>query len=142
MSYASLAQLIDRFGERMLVQLTDRESPPTAEVVEAVVDQALADTDAVIDGYLGGRYALPLATVVPLLVDLALAIAIYKLHPYKPDPKIEKDYDGALRMLRDIANGTIRLSAAGLEPEARGDAGVQTNDRERPFTDENMKGFI
>lgn len=142
MSYASLDQLVGRFGERLLVQLTDRATPASGVIDAAVVAQELVNTDAVIDGYLAGRYALPLASTPPLLADLALAIAIYKLHPFDPDPKIARDYDNAIAMLGKIASGTVRLPLAGLEPESSGAAGVETIDRERPLTPESMTGFI
>ena len=142
MSYASQEQLEDRFGERLLIQLTDRSTVPTGVIDPAVVARALADTDAVIDGYLAGRYALPLAETPPLLADLAQAIAIYKLHPFAPDAKIEQDYKDAIATLNRIATGTVRLELAGVEPESSGAAGVETIDRERPLTPENLKGFI
>lgn len=142
MSYASLAQLSDRYGERLLIQVTDRADPPSGVIDEDVVDRALADTDATIDGYLAGRYALPLDGVPPLLADLAQAIAIYKLHPFQPDPKIEQDYKDAIQSLDRIASGKIRLQAAGAEPESSGSAGVEVVDRDRPFTADNMRGFI
>jgi len=141
-TYASLAQLTARYGERMLVQLTDRDTPATGAVVVAVIDRALADTDAAIDGYLAGRYVLPLAETPPLLADLAQAIAIYKLHPYQPDPKIERDYTDAMKQLSLIATGTIRLPVAGVEPAGSDAAGVMVVDRERDFTPENLTGFV
>jgi len=141
-TYATLAQLTDRYGERMLLQLTDRSKPPAGTIDTDVVDRALADTDAMIDGYVAGRYAMPLSEVPPFLVDLAQAIAIYKLHPAAPDPKIKDDYANAIKALEKIASGMIRLPVAGVEPESSGAAGVQVIDRERPFTPENMRGFI
>lgn len=142
MTYASLQQLIDRFGEQVLLDLTDRASPAVGAIDPAVVDRALADTDAAIDGYLAGRYALPLVDVPPRVVDLALTIAIYKLHPFEPDPKITRDYEQAMKALLAIARGEERLPLAGAEPAATGNSGVVTNDRERPFTEDNLKGFI
>lgn len=142
MSYASLAQLVGRFGERLLIQLTDRATPSTGVIDAAVVAQELSNTDAVIDGYLAGRYALPLGSTPPLLADLALAIAIYKLHPFAPDPKIVDDYKDAVATLGKIATGTVRLPLAGLEPQSGGAAGVVTIDRERPLTPESLTGFI
>jgi phage gp36-like protein len=142
MSYATLQQLTDRFGERMLVALTDRAEVPTGAIDTAVVTRALTDTDALIDGYLMARYVLPLTETPPLVADLAQAIAIYKLHPYAPDPKIEADYKDALRMLQQIAAGTIRLSVAGLEPADQGGSGAMMTDRERDLTPDNMTGFI
>lgn len=142
MPYATSDQLIERFGERMLVDLTDRADVPTGTIDTAVIGRALADTDAVIDGYLAGRYALPLAETPPQLLDLALSIAIYKLHPSAPDPKIEKDYDGALKTLVQISTGVVRLPAAGIEPAAATSSGVETIDREREMSPESLRGFI
>lgn len=142
MTYATLQPLIDRHGEQLLVQLTDRSQPPSGAIDTDIVNQALANTDAVIDGYLAGRYILPLAVVPPLLADLALAIAIYKLHVYSPEAKIGEDYKLAMAELAKIASGTIRLPVAGVEPASSGASGVETTDRERPLTAENLKGFI
>jgi len=142
MPYISLDLLTDRYGERMLLQLTDRDEPATGLVDSDVVDRALADTDAVIDGYISARYKMPLAETPPLLADLAAAITIYKLHRYAPDPKIEQDYKDALASLERISKGVIRLPVEGVEPTGSGSAGVQTTDRDRPFTQDNLTGFI
>ncbi len=142
MTYATLDQLTTRFGEVMLLQLTDRASPPAGAIDEDVVAQALSETDAAIDGYLAGRYALPLAVTPALLVPIALAIAIYRLHPYSPEDKITADYKAAIADLDRIAKGTIRLPVAGLEPQGAASSGVVTIDRERDFTPENMRGLI
>lgn len=142
MSYTNLQELIGRYGEAMLVDLTDRADPPAGSVDAGVIDRALADADALIDGFLKGRYLLPLAATPPLVRDLALAIAVYKLHRNVASEKIRQDYDDALRTLRDIAAGTVRLDVAGAEPTASGASGVRTNDRERPFTPDNLRGFV
>jgi phage gp36-like protein len=142
MTYASQSDLVERFGEPMLMQLTDRADPPTNEIDAGVVTRALEDTDAAINGYLLGRYLLPLASTPPLLRDLAQAIAIYKLHRDTASDKISNDYASALKTLALISSGTVRLNVAGIEPETSGASGVRTTDRERPLTAENMKGFI
>lgn len=143
MTYATLAQLIDRVGEAMLIDLTDRAEVATGAIVLAVVDRALADTDALIDGYLAAKYLLPLASTPPILADVAAAISLWKLHLTTPEDKIKIDYDAAMRSLRDIAQGVIRLpDAQGLEPASSGASGVVATDRARPFTADSMKGFI
>ncbi len=142
MSYATLQQLIDRSGAPMLVRLTDRDEVATGEIDEPTVDRALTDAQAMIDGYLKVRYSLPLAVTPPVVTDLELSIAIYKLHTAAPDPKIEQDYKDALKMLRDLSSGAMRLDVAGIEPAGSGGSGVRITDRERPLTAENMKGFI
>lgn len=143
MTYATLAQLIDRVGEPMLIDLTDRGEVATGAIDTAVVARALADTDALVEGYLAAKYALPLTSTPPILADVAGAIALWKLHLTTPEDKVKVDYDAAMRALREIAQGLIRLpDAQGLEPASSGASGVIVTDRERPFTAENMKGFI
>ncbi|HEX8485701.1 DUF1320 domain-containing protein [Sphingomonas sp.] len=142
MTYTSLDRLARRFGSTMLVQLTDRGAVATGVVDVATIDQALADTDAVVDASLGVRYRLPLAAVPPLVADIALSIAIYKLHVVRPDEKIERDYDQALKDLRELAAGTKKLDVAGIEPTTSDLGGVVTSDRERMFTNESLRGFI
>ncbi|NNG05319.1 MAG: DUF1320 domain-containing protein, partial [Inquilinus sp.] len=80
MSYATQAQLVERYGTVRLVELTDRAEPPAGAIDAAVIDRALADADALIDGYVAARYDLPLPAVPDLLRDLALSIVFYKLH--------------------------------------------------------------
>ncbi|MDT7533734.1 DUF1320 domain-containing protein [Sphingobium sp. SA2] len=142
MSYATQAMLEKRVGERTLVQLTDRGELPTGQIDASLITQALANTDAVINGYVGNRYRLPLDPAPDLVTDLALSIALYKLHVYAPDQKVKDDYDQALRTLRDISSGAVKLDVAGVEPTASGSSGVQYIDRERPLTPESLTGFI
>jgi phage gp36-like protein len=142
MPYTSLADLTARYGERLLVALTDRGDVATGAIDTSVVDRALADTDAMIDGYLAGRYALPLAAVPTILTDLAQQIAIWKLHVAAADPKIEADYKDAMRALRDIAAGTITLSVAGVAPAGSGSSGARVAASDALLTAETLKGFI
>jgi len=141
-SYATQAQLVERYGQTRIIDLTDRATPATGAIVTAVVDRALADTDAAIDGYLKARYRLPLTSAPPLLRDLALAIAFYKLHVNSVTEKARADYEDAMRTLREVAAGTVRLDAEGVEPEGGGTTGVRATDRARDLTPDNMKGFV
>lgn len=144
MAYTDLSQLIDRFGERMLIALTDRGEFHTGVIDPVVVARAITDTDAMIDGFIAARYGA-LTTVPPLLADLALAIAIYKLHVAAPDVKIGDDYRDARKMLRDIADGLVAIPGIdGTEPPATGSAtgAVRFTDRERELTPDSLRGFI
>lgn len=142
MTYTSLLALQRRFGAGMLVQLTDRAPVSTGLLDQTVVDQALADTDAVIDASLAVRYRLPLAATPAVVADLALAIAIYKLHVVEPDGKIARDYLQALKDLDKIASGEKRIDAAGLEPDSSGASGVLTFDRDRELTPDTLRGYV
>jgi phage gp36-like protein len=142
MTYATLAGLTHRYGEDVLLSVADRSTPPAGVADPAVIDRALENTDAVINASLAVRYRLPLASVPAIVVDLAEAIAIYKLHRFAPDAKIQADYDQALRDLAHIADGRKKLDVAGVEPTTSGTGGVLAIDRERPLSPESMTGFI
>jgi len=142
MTYATLDDLTTRYGAQMLTRITDRDGTTPDAIDAGVVAKALGDTDAMIDGYLAARYRLPTTVVPPAIADLALTIAIYKLHTFSPDPKIEADYKAAVKSLEKIADGVIRLPIAGRESPGTGASGARITDRDRPLTAKNMTGFI
>ena len=141
-NYTSQAELERRYGASLLVSLTDRGDEPTGAIDTDVVLGALDEADGVINGYVKGRYALPFTTTPDPIPTIALQIAIYVLHTFEPDAKITRDYEGAMRQLREIASGVVRLDAAGVTPAQTGAGGAQVTDRDRPFTADNLKGFV
>lgn len=142
MSYCSLAQLIDRYSAKLLIEISDRGEEPTGEIDAALIARAIADADALIDGYLKVRYALPLASVPSLVTDLSLVISVYKAHAHVAAEKIVNDYRDALKTLKEIAQGLIQLDVDGVEPAPSGAAEVRTNNPERPLSAATMKGYI
>ena len=72
MIYASLADMVERFGEQELIQSTDRDF--TGQINAQAVGRALADATACADGYLGRIYQLPLrgCAVPPTAPGIAL----------------------------------------------------------------------
>ena len=142
MAYCTVDQLTDRYGQRFLVELSDRGEAPADTIDADLFARVIADADALIDGYLKPVYLLPLEAVPPLLADLAQAIAIYKAHSQQASDKITEDYREAVRTLRDISSGKIKRDSAGAEPVNSGDLEVITHEPERPFTQQSMKGFI
>ena len=77
-----------------------------------------------------------------LITDLSQRIAIYYAHANVAADKIRTDYETALKQLRDIAGGMIVLDAAGVEPAPSGASEVITNEPERTFTPDSLKGFV
>ena len=116
MPYATLQDLVDRFGYEQLAQLSDRDAG--AVIDETVVGRALADADAEIDGYLAVRFALPLSSVPAALVRISCDIACYRLYDSVPD-SVRKRYEDAVRDLKGYASGSLALDgAAPLLPAA------------------------
>lgn len=142
MAYCTLQELTDRYSARMLLDLSDRGEAAAEEIDAALIDRAIRDADALIDGYLAVRYALPLASVPRLVTDLSLRISIYYAHAHVAADKIKADYEAALKTLRDIAGGLIRLDLDGAEPPPSGASEVRTNEPQRPFSAATMKGYV
>lgn len=92
-----------------------------ADSAQARIQQAVTESGAVIDGYIGRRYTLPLASVPGILVTWARAITRYKLHGDRitgetTDP-IVRDYKDAIKFLSLVADGKFSL---GVEDPAQG----------------------
>jgi phage gp36-like protein len=114
MAYAVQADLVLRFGEDELIGLTDREN--TGVIQASVVERNIADADAEIDGYLAGRYSLPLASVPPILNRLSSDIARYHLYGERVTDTVRKRYEDAVRLLRGLADGSVKLGIDGGSP--------------------------
>lgn len=87
-----------------------------ANAALARINDAMADAVALIDGFLGKRGYLPLATVPGIVNTWCRAITRYFLHQHRlnaddKDP-ITRDYKDALRLLQLTADGKFSL---GLE---------------------------
>lgn len=116
MAYATLADLVARFGEEQLVQLTDRLAAGVID--EAVLDQAIADASALIDGYLAGRYPVPLSPAPAILVGYACDLARYNLFPdanLADDHAVRIRHRDAIRFLELVGQGRLSL---GMTPAA------------------------
>lgn len=142
MAYCTQADLEERYGTQLLIDLTDRGETATGTIDADAVTRAISEADALIDGYVKGRYVLPFGSVPDPLPKISREIAIYTLHVYEPNEKILRDYMQAIKTLEAIAKGTILLDADGVTPAGTGAGGARVTDRERPFTADNMKGFI
>lgn len=107
--FATKDDMVRRFGQREVIQLTDREF--TGAIDDQVLQSALDAADAEVCGYLASRYQLPLVATPRLLVDYACDIARYRLTgtEVQSTPDIETRYNHAVRYLGKVAVGDIGL---------------------------------
>jgi phage gp36-like protein len=112
-SYCTQQDMIDRFGAAELIQLTDRAG--AADEIDAVVlGKALGDSDDTINGYIAGRYDLPLAGTPPVLVRIACDLAHYYLYGVNVVPDVvQKRYDDVIKFLTLLGKGEITLGLGG-----------------------------
>jgi phage gp36-like protein len=142
MSYAVIQDMIDRYGEAELVQLTDRAVPPTGAYDADVVEAALNDAEAEINAYLSVRYALPLTNVPTTLKKLACDIARYNLFGPNLTDEVSLRYKNAISFLKDVSRGTADLGidqATGEAPEA--ESGPDYSADDRIFTKDTLSDY-
>jgi len=93
-----------------------------------------------IDGYVRAIYALPFQTVPALLNGLACDIAYFRLFQ-EPTDEARKRYDDALRTLRDISAGKIKLPVAdGQDAPSRPDV-IRATAQPRLFNRDSLRGL-
>jgi phage gp36-like protein len=139
MPYATLQHLVERFSEHELIRISDREN--TGAIDADVVAGKLADADAEIDGYLAGRYTLPLTTVPEALRRIACDVARYHLYDDRVTEAVQKRYDDAIKFLRMVAKGEVQLGVdtGGTAPVVS--AGPQYYEGDQVFGRNNLRDF-
>lgn len=134
MAYCTQADLVLRFGTDELVQLTDKDGELGA-VDTGVLEQAIADADAEIDGYLAdGGYTLPLSTVPARIKRHSCAIARYYLYDNRRPDVVQQGYDRALNWLEGVASGKIKLGDE--ERDASTSPGIAAPTRTMTYDDD------
>ena len=116
MSYSTRAEVRDMvkddalnaiIGDTFIEDPVERE-----ELVSPIIDAAIADADAEIDGYLAKRYAVPLAPAPRVINKFSKDIAVYNLFSRigideGTDQKTYLNrYNAAIKFLTLVAEGT------------------------------------
>ncbi|MDD5611876.1 MAG: DUF1320 domain-containing protein [Gallionella sp.] len=117
MAYVTTAQLISEFGESALIALTDKSRQGVIDQV--ALDRAVASAEATVNGYVGGRYTLPLLPVTEDVVGAMFAIVRYILDGENGNEAVAKRHAAAIVWLKDVSAGRAVLSGvAALAPVA------------------------
>ena len=122
MDYCTIEDIETQTSTPTLIQLTSDDGQ---EAVDRVVAQeAILYSSTLIDGYLRGRYTLPLDAHFPLLRILAIDLSIYRLYTRRMRNEmpevIENNYKNAIATLRDIQKGVITLQSENDSLETAG----------------------
>ena len=109
MDYCTIEDIDTHISTPTLIQLTNDDGEETVD--REVATEAIVYSSAIIDGYLRGRYTLPLDTHFPLLRILAIDLSVYRLYARRMADEmpevIENAYKNAIATLRDIQKGII-----------------------------------
>lgn len=113
MDYCSVNDIETQISTTTLIQLTSDNG--LGEIDNVVAQEAIIFSSALIDGYLRGRYTLPLNTHFPLLRVLAIDLSVYRLYSRRMQDEmpevIQTAYDNAISTLKDIQKGIISLES-------------------------------
>jgi len=128
MTYCTQQNLIDRFAEDELIQLTDRDNVGVIDT--NVLDLAISDASAEIDSYLAA-YPLPLTVIPTGLTRIACNIARFYLYDDNAPEHIEKLYENSINYLKAVAQGKISLGvdSAGQQAVASDNAVMESGGR-------------
>ena len=130
--YCTPEDIEKQVSTHTLIQLTNDN--PDQETVDTVVcEEALIYSSTLIDGYLRGKYTLPLNTQFPLLRVVAIDICIYRLYSrriYTDIPEtISENYKNAIRTLEQLKKGVITLESSDNQ-EVKSSGEYRTNKTE------------
>ena len=122
MDYCTIEDIETQTSTPTLIQLTSDDGQE--EINRVVALEAILYSSTLIDGYLRGRYSLPLDTHFPLLRILAIDLSIYRLYSRRMRNEmpevIETAYKNAISTLRDIQKGVITLQSENDTLESSG----------------------
>lgn len=139
--YASVEDMVSRFGETEMIRLSVADGPIPEEVEPPRIEQALADASRLIDSYLRVRYQVPVAPVPGELVRAACALARYDLATggdRDPTEEMRLSRKEVLNWLAALARGDASLE--GVAPV--GAAGsARASDRPATFSGNAFRGW-
>lgn len=144
--YASVQDMLDRFGKSELTGLTDPGR--NAVVDDALVERALADAKGLMDAAIAEKLppqGFAIDAVPPLLTRLAADIARYLLHDDRAPKSVRQRYEDAMDLLARIAKGDLAITTQAGAPldggtgENEGAGGPQHEAPARIFTYDSLK---
>lgn len=117
--YCTEEDMIHRFGEDELIQLTDKNN--VGGLNTDVLTRAISDANAEIEGYLSSRYSAPVTPVPTTLVRVACDIARYYLYDDMTTEHVSKRYNDSVAFLKGVARGdiSIGISVEGEKPASK-----------------------
>lgn len=139
MAYVTREDLEEAFGTDEIRQLADRDH--SGEPDDGFVASAIDAACSYIDGYLAGRYALPLLEPYPpVIVATACDLSRCRLYEDGAPENVQKACDAAKAWLRDVSSGKTLLQLPAAITNL--DTGSPTFDApDRVFSAETLGAF-
>jgi len=139
--YCTLYDIKQQVPENTLIEITD--DVQANEINTVIIDEAILYSETLIEGYLRGRYTLPLTTIPVLIKIISSDLTVFRLYSrrFQADmpASIDDKYKNSIKLLEQIQKRIISL---GIEvpasPPERGEYMTNKTLSDRIFT----KSFI
>ncbi len=138
--YCTEADLLARFGEQELIELTDMDDRGIVD--SAKITAAINDASAQIDAYLASRYQLPLSNVPTELKQHCCHIARFNLYRNGAPDDVKENRNNALGFIKDVAKGIASLGVSDSSAQASTTDAVFMESDGLTFGRKNSTGFI
>ena len=129
-------------GDTFIEDPAERE-----ELVTPIIEGAIADADAEIDGYLAKRYAVPLSPAPKVINKFSKDIAVYNLFSRigideSTDQKTYLNrYNAAIKFFELVADGKVSIGTEADDPASAAATGFSAKSNTRLFTRGSMRGM-
>ena len=129
-------------GDTFIEDPAERE-----ELVALIIEGAIADADAEIDGYLAKRYAVPLSPAPKVINKFSKDIAVYNLFSRigideSTDQKTYLNrYNAAIKFFELVADGKVSIGTEADDPASAAATGFSAKSNTRLFTRGSMRGM-
>ena len=148
MSYCTVLEVRQMLKDDTLNLLIGNEYIESKEEQEKylvpIIEKAIADADAEIDGYLMSRYPLPFQTVPRVINKFSKDIALYNVFSRIGIDEGEREnnyllrYRAAVKFLENVGKGIINI---GVDIKQTAASGFTLKSNERIFSRNSMKGM-
>lgn len=143
MRYCSRTDIGNSIPELTLLQLSN-DDPAAEQPNESVIEGGVRQAEELVDGYLRGRYVLPLEPVPTVLRDAVVYLTRHWLYQRRPEgivPDAVKDSrKDTIKLLESIRDGVVTLGMpTGQAAPEPGE--VRVRSRRKQFTDDMWKGY-
>ena len=132
--YITVQNLISSMSKQTLIQLSNDDTS-AKEIDVTIVDIAIVGAGELVDGYLHGRYTLPLSPVPTIINAICIDLARYSLYSRRPESGLPDtvitNYKNSIKLLESIQTGKLHLGVKGmpdLQPES-GEIKVQSSSK-------------
>ena len=139
MLYCSEQDLIDRFGEDELIDLTDRIN--LGVINQQVLIQAITDASDQMSVYLS-RFEFTAENLPKVLKPIACDITRYRLYDESITENVQKRYDAGMKFLMSVNKGEITIGTTTDGSKITSVDLAEIKSSGSVFSRENSTGFV